>query len=30
MKVIADRRPSITRKDLMEYDSFRKEYGERK
>ncbi|MEM2137814.1 MAG: AAA family ATPase, partial [Candidatus Anstonellaceae archaeon] len=30
MKVIADRRPSITRKDLIEYDSFRKEYGERK
>ncbi|MCX8195387.1 MAG: AAA family ATPase [Candidatus Micrarchaeota archaeon] len=30
MKVISSRRPSITRKDLEEYERFMQEYGERK
>jgi SpoVK/Ycf46/Vps4 family AAA+-type ATPase len=30
LKVISSRRPSITKKDLREYDSFKEEYGERK
>jgi SpoVK/Ycf46/Vps4 family AAA+-type ATPase len=30
MQIIAGRRPSITKKDLREYESFTMEYGERR
>ncbi|HIH19447.1 TPA: ATP-binding protein [Candidatus Micrarchaeota archaeon] len=30
MKVVSSRRPSITKRDLREYDLFKEEYGERK